>query len=242
MTTNVSEAQKVEETPLHNLFTREVRPIRDWYEWLEHWQAITTIEEMKGLLHSGFEKPIGYAGYSKKQLDAVDRIIFYFGIADGWAERCLLESPTDSGYIYYNFGWDNRGNRIKKSQSESRQVVAEKAFDVLCLNFFRPEMHEMQRDKNGYDNWERFIPYWEKEIATARLLPAIANFFRAEGSKFGSSSRLTIQIFRYVTMLGVAGDNREMIGIIQFLYPSLNHYDAPRLISYRWRITFIDRM
>src|ERR1035437_271149 len=49
---------------------------------------------------------------------------------------------------------------------------------MLCLNFFKPELHADQRDENYQECWER-------GTVTERLFPVIMNFFRPEKEKFG---------------------------------------------------------
>lgn len=152
---------------IHNLFTREVRPIHNWHEWLERWQSATTVEEMLGLLHTGFNVSLEHSQYGEKEYDSIDRDIFYFTIADGWADDYLLRTPLDEKK-HYPFGRDEHGRTVHKSASEIRQVVALKAFDMLCLNFFRVELKEDGR------------------IASARLFPIILDFFRIEQPHFGT--------------------------------------------------------
>lgn len=165
-----------EKQVIHNLFTREVRPIRNWHEWLERWQSAATVEEMLGLLHAGFSVSLEHSQYGEKEYDSIDRDIFYFTIADGWADDDLLRTPLDEKK-HYPFGCNEHDRTVQKSASELRQVVAHKAFDMLCLNFFRVELKE---DGRG----ERFGWRWGKEIASARLFPIILDFFRIEQSRF----------------------------------------------------------
>ena len=69
--------QKLEVQPVHDLFTREIRPIKDWQEWLERWQAAVTMDEMLGLLHVGFDHPVGqYAEHTRPKYDGINRILF----------------------------------------------------------------------------------------------------------------------------------------------------------------------
>jgi len=177
MTVQKNSVQKPPEAAIHSLFSREIRPIRNWNEWLERWQAAATIEEMLGLLHVGFDTSFGNWSHNTKKYDRIDRLIFYFGIADGWTSRWLLEKPEDRG-VEYEFGLNQSGQRDSKSPSELRRILALKAFDMLCLNFFRSELHASPTD----DNYQEC---WESVTFTERLFPVIMNFFRAEKGRFG---------------------------------------------------------
>lgn len=162
----------------HDLFSREIRPVHNWHEWLARWQAAVTLEEMLGLLHAGFSAELRVFRDDVREYDSTDRVLFYLTIADGWADSNLLEVPSDTGNKC-QFGRDRHGNVVWKSVIEMRQMVALKAFDMLCLNFFRVEL------KGGGRDGEGFAYVWEQQIASERLFPAIADFFRAEESRFG---------------------------------------------------------
>ena len=95
------------ESIIYNLFNREIRPIRNWCEWLEHWLLAATVEEMLGLLHAGFSVPFERSQYGEKEYDRVDRAVFYFTIADGWADKNLLKMPADK----------ERGEYLKRESS-----------------------------------------------------------------------------------------------------------------------------
>lgn len=161
----------VQETPvIHTHMSREIRPIRNWLEWLERWQAALCFEEMLGLLHVGMDVPTEHYHADGRRYDEVDRVIFYFSVADGWKSRWSLELPDD-GNTKYVVGRDNCGNLLQKSPSEMRQMLARKAFDILCQSFFKTEFHD---SRNGY------MPVWDSLITGDRLFPVIQNFFRAE--------------------------------------------------------------
>lgn len=147
---------------IHPLLTREVRPILNWYEFSVLWQEATTYEEMLGLLHIGFSLPYGSVGY-------VDRLIFYFNIADGWMDECSFQAPRDGDKEYQVVSVCER-NETKKP-CEFRRLLAHKAFDILCRHFFKAES-----DKSD----GRFGTKQGKWIASERLLPVIQHFFRVK--------------------------------------------------------------
>ncbi len=151
---------------------RPVRPIDSWNEWLAHWDNCKTAEEMIGLLHAGFRVSIGPPYYGAHEYDPIDRVILYLEIADGWWNSDLLRNSSDERYqeIQYDFGRDQHGNNQKRSASEMRQIVARKAFDVLCQDFFRVDLHAGRQG---------FAGDWRRVVASEKLFPVILNFFRA---------------------------------------------------------------
>lgn len=159
------------------LVSREVRPICNWHEFLLRWEAAVTIEEMLGLLHSGFSVScFGRAKHEESDYNQADRPIFFLRVADGWLEAEALRSPTDS-LVGYRYGIDKNGNSIHKSLSELRQILAMKAFDLLCLNFFCPQ-------EKGADGREgRFDRYWSLNIVREEFFPFLLDFFRVESHR-----------------------------------------------------------
>ena len=168
------------EVAVHTLFTREIRPIYNWHEWLARWQAAEDLQSMEGLLHVGFTVSLEQRQYNEKKYGWVDRYLFYFTIADGWADDYLLELPSD-GDTTYAFGRDSHGNMTWKRRCELRQQLARKAFDLLCLNFFKTEL-EIHRDQSYGD--------WEEMIISEQLFPVIQNFFRIEKDRFSDGMRI----------------------------------------------------
>ncbi|MCX6786572.1 MAG: hypothetical protein NTU85_02000 [Candidatus Kaiserbacteria bacterium] len=159
---------------IHTLLTREIRPIRNWYEWLLLWAKTETIEEMLGLLHVGFNVSLEKETPGELEYDEVDRIIFYFTMADGWADGPSLRLPND-GNKEYRTGFDLNGWVIKKRPFELRQQLAKKAFDMLCMNFFKTELRD---DRAGSS--PEFQTEWEKIVTSKRLFPIIQKFFEVK--------------------------------------------------------------
>jgi hypothetical protein len=178
---------KSEVEATHNLFTREIRPIRNWHEWLERWQAAVSLEEMLGLLHVGFNVSLDCSQWSEKIYSNIDRLIFYFMIADGWGDSSLLEIPEDRGNDY-QVGRDHNGNVIHKTPSELRQLLAQKAFGVLCQNFFKAELHE---GRNGFEG------DWETVVCSEQLFPIIQKYFRADDRRFSSGIHIRNLPYRH---------------------------------------------
>jgi hypothetical protein len=179
MNTEKSGKSTATEVPFHTLLTREIRPERNWHELMERWQAAVTKGDMEGVLHRGFSVSFEKGHYEEREYDHIDRLIFYFIIADGWNDHYQLYLPTDKKERYF-VGWDPNGNSVNKTQSELRQQLARKAFDVLCLNFFK-EVKLLGGGKYGNDfNYE-----WQKTIISGKLFPFIRHFFRAKKEHFG---------------------------------------------------------
>ncbi|HVN26264.1 MAG TPA: hypothetical protein VMT99_01240 [Candidatus Paceibacterota bacterium] len=171
MPANIEEKQEV---PIHDLFTREIRPLHNWNEWLERWQAAVTIEEMLGLLHVGFEVPMGTRHWEEKKYDHIDRVLFYMKMADGWSNGSLLKKAGDPDKEY-EFGQDKRGYVTKRKPHGMRQILAKKAFDLLCQNFFGS--FELEGSGKHGDEWNR---HWELDVVTPRFFPSLVKFFRTE--------------------------------------------------------------
>ncbi|MEK7117780.1 MAG: hypothetical protein AAB861_03335 [Patescibacteria group bacterium] len=166
--------------PYHTLLSRDIRPIRNWCEWLQRWQAAESFEEMLGLLHCGFNVSLERGEYGEKEHNQIGRLTFYFTIAAGWEDYILLRSPAD-GNRSYDLGRDASGNRVTKTTSELRQQLARKAFDILCLNFFKNYLEE-DRDR---ENW---MWKWVAIAVSEQLFPVIQSFFRAEKRQYGGIS------------------------------------------------------
>ena len=161
----------------HTTLTREIRPIRDLPEWFERWQAAATLEEMLGLLHVGFNMLIRQKSWEEKRgYDRIDLLTFYFTIADGWADSDLLELSGDSGKRY-RIRRDSSGDTIEKRPSEVREILAQKAFSMLCLNYFS----KVELLVKGLR--DEFSEIWTT-ITSERFFPVIQNFFRIQRRQF----------------------------------------------------------
>ena len=113
-----------------------------------------------------------------REFDGIDRLAFYFTIADGWNDYSLLQLPEDGYESKFELGWEPGERRERKTKSELRQVLARKAFDILCLNFFKNYLEE-DRDR---ENW---MWKWVEIAVSEQLFPIIQNFFRVEKGRYG---------------------------------------------------------
>ena len=177
-------SQNLPEVAIHTKFSREIRPIQDWPEWIEEWQATASLDGMLGLIHRGFELP-GWDSRNPTK-DYLHRIIFYFGIADGWANEYSLETKDERGHQpMYAYKVDPQcHNLLYLSESQARQKLAKMAFDQLALNFFKREL------RGGGRNGDDFNESWISLVASERLFPVIQNFFRAGKKDFLAPSAI----------------------------------------------------
>ncbi|MEY4602214.1 MAG: hypothetical protein RL292_155 [Candidatus Parcubacteria bacterium] len=148
------------------LLKLHVRPILNWHEFLNRWEATQDADTSIGLLHRGFKIPLEYRDFSEPRYTDFDRIKFYLSVADGWADVDLLCLPEDDAQSYL-VGYD-RLNAVYKQTSHFRQQVATKAFEILCGNFFKmpliDEMHEIRGE-------------WCGTVFSDELFPFIRSFF-----------------------------------------------------------------
>ena len=126
---------------INPLLQREIGKIRDWDHWEELWGKASTDDELLGLLH---------AGLGKFHESAV--VCFYLEIADGYRYESNFRKKEDSPYDSQEY-------------SERRRKVAEKAWKMLCLKFF----------KNT--NRDREKPSWFDDITNAALFEKLFWFF-----------------------------------------------------------------
>lgn len=113
--TNVpTEAGKSNKEPTHPLLGFTPTDFNSFEEWLEKWNGTTRLAERLGLLHSLIEG----GWWAKREL-----VSLFLEVADGYDHESNFVVHKE--YDAYN--------RIAKS----RKSIAEKAFAVLCLRFFK---------------------------------------------------------------------------------------------------------
>lgn len=171
------------EIPFRERFMHEVRPPSDWEDWLALATESKSIQQKLGLLHGIFEFEMGrgdwdtnlgeHGGY--REYSNVDRLEVLFAIADGWNDHYAFQTQGVSSRDEptYMMGYDKKQERrIQKSVRELRQMLARKAFDLLCLNFFRMDEPSPHSDR------ERIETDWLQRIVVSRVFPTIQQFFR----------------------------------------------------------------
>ncbi len=163
------------EVKIHTTLTRETRPYRNFHEVIEGWQAAKNQNEMLGALHWGYRVSLEKGSWQEREYDAIDRHIFYLTQADGWADEHLLQLPGDDRIKHYFVGYSSEGHQIYKRPAELRREVAQKAFDMFCLNFLG-KVQLFVRGRHG----DEFTREWEQTIISERLFPVIQRFYRAQ--------------------------------------------------------------
>jgi len=165
-------AVTTEVAAVNPLLAKKIRTTVNYHEWLALLNATDDADTIESCLHVGFKKSMEQGAYGEKKYDETDRIIFYFFLADGRTDNDSLRIPEDKDRACF-FGYDQWRSPIWKVPSKIRQYLAEKAFNMLCLNFFKIEVEKIGRD-------DEFGDFWHKLIRDDRLLPVIQNYFRAE--------------------------------------------------------------
>ncbi len=129
--------------------------IRTWADWQKLWSATNLFELRHGLLHCGFRV------HTEDPKDDVDRLLFYLELADG--HNSFERQGGD--------GWSNTYRQHKtalgdfKDEQSIREALAEKAYQVLAMSFFKLNEH------SGH-------LYWACNHADPRILEALIHFFR----------------------------------------------------------------
>jgi hypothetical protein len=204
------------------LLTREILPIKNWHEWLARWEDAKDFQWMESLLHVGFTIPLEKRAYGEKEYDEVDRNRFYLSIADGWADARLLELPTD-GDKRYLIGYNPSWNRIEKTLPEIRQQLAQKAFKMLCLNFFKVGLTA------GGDHGDEFNQIWQRSIVSERLFPSIQHFFRVVNN---GSSIPNLSSWRKEELHAQEEAVAFLVKLAKFMWgwrePTACHYDSDK--------------
>lgn len=148
-----------------------IRPRHNWHELVTTLNQTEILDEKINLLHRGFTVSLYKIRYGEPEYDRIDRLIVYFTFANGWADDRLLRTPGPDPYCVFI---DESGEEVRKSKSELRQKVAQKAFEQLCSKFFTME------HKGGGRYCDDSNEDWERLVVTERLFPVIQNFWRAE--------------------------------------------------------------
>ncbi|MFZ3043839.1 MAG: hypothetical protein WA058_01890 [Minisyncoccia bacterium] len=211
-----NDVASVPEAQPHKQFMQEVLPISNWGEWLELAKAAITLDQKLGLLHCAFGVELGQREYDPDMhkyppYTSTERLEFFFGVADGWlyGESFDFRTPEErferQGYpineTRYFSGYDKNGDRREQGKSQLRQQLATKAFDLLCLNFFR------MSEKREYRDTETPETKWLRKIVSGPLYPTIRKFFRVEKAEFGG-----VRI-RNLSIRSDARSNNEKIAI-----------------------------
>lgn len=128
-------------------------------QWLEEWNQATLAERMRELLFVGFNVS------SRSTEEQVNRLKHYLAVAEDHTGNAWIFSvaPIDDHEYHCNtvFG--------RKKMHELRPIIAQKAFEMLCLKFFKNES-QSEHDR----------PSWIFLMSREEVLKSILYFFRLE--------------------------------------------------------------
>lgn len=162
---------------INPLLSRKPLPISNWKEWLTHWENTTSLQEMLGLLHFGFDVE---TWSSQNEYTWKDRVLFYLSVADGWSDDMYLYVPDEDRECRYEIGRDKYGNGIQKTVRGLRQDVATKAASLVFK-----ELNQIPVAVSGKYGPEPNSA-WES-IFASDFFPYIQSFFRiTERSEFSN--------------------------------------------------------
>jgi hypothetical protein len=140
----------------HPLEGKGVTHIQSWGAWKERWEKESCTEILHSLLHFGF-------GVSADWNEAIERLCLYLEIADNGGERWGVFSSEDDRQFqaYKAFG------REVNTKAELREVLTQKAFPMLCQNFFK------NTAEHSYS-----LPSWVRMVIVPQVLAKLFWFFR----------------------------------------------------------------
>ncbi len=154
---------------LHPLRTKKILPISGWVEFLRLWENTSQLTLLESLLHSGFDVEMDQGGKYG------ERVGFYLTIANGWRDKDPVFNEGDWD-IASSILMKREGKEVKLHPHEIRQVLAKKAYNVLCLEFFR-KVSLLREDDPSWC----YTSVWEQLIFTEDFLPVLQEFFRPAG-------------------------------------------------------------
>jgi hypothetical protein len=164
---------------INPLIGKQIRPPYNWHESRSLWDAATTASQLESVLHTGFNVRTDKYAHNEPAYSHEDVIVFYFGVANGWAAAYdELRVAGDTAERLFS-GWDKSGCPILKTAWELRTGLARKAFDMLCTQFFCLNGHDEHEEcwRMRHDMRDAWQGYWAHEIATEKLFPCITEFF-----------------------------------------------------------------
>ena len=150
-------AQQIPQELGHVLTEKDVSCIASWKQWKERWEEESCVEILHSLLHFGFSVTVD--GYDE---DA-ERVCMYLNIADkGDSFLRVFQRSDDKDLHFYNtFG------REVRTTEDLRKVLSQKAFQMLCQNFF----------KNTSEK-DYYLPSWMPLAAHPQVFTKLFWFFR----------------------------------------------------------------
>lgn len=146
--------EKKQEAAVHPLENKKINYLSGWPQWKEKWDKETQVEILHSLLHFGFEVDL------EGSEEFIDRICLYFDIADRRFDFSLHGTPNDTYHYLKRF------DRDIHDTDNFRQVLGQKAFQMLCQNVFK------NTEKHDY-----YVPSWMRLATHPEIFPKILWFF-----------------------------------------------------------------
>lgn len=140
----------------HPLVAKNISCIGDWSRWKEIWRETSEVEILHSLLHFGFDV------YTRSE-EFTEKVNFYLELADGYRASYNFNSSSDPKWqcdLETPFG--------RKKFPEVRQVLSQKAFQILSQKIFKDS------SKDGG------LPSWMHMVIRKEVLEKIIWFFRPD--------------------------------------------------------------
>lgn len=176
MEADLAHNQTSKELVIRDLFSKPIRTRTSWRQWLVQWNGAETFEEMSNLLFDGFITPLkdgseymwGHREYTRE-----DRILFYLKQADGWDEYLFFDRKGDYS-TQYPLHERKTGKLEMQTMRDLRKKLAEKAFEELCVHFFKVSPSDPQREER-----HEWMHRWITKM-TPTVFAGVMSFYRIE--------------------------------------------------------------
>ncbi len=127
-------------------------------DWLSLWDNSLTHAQLIGLLHAGFDVPIGPSAWSD---DAVARLKHYLAYAPGWHANPRDFHRDDEPYEPDGYKDERR--------RQNRQEIAEKAFKMVAQHVLKPTIKR--------ERWDRMTQMSLEGLALSPAFAPLLEFF-----------------------------------------------------------------
>ena len=174
--------------PLMEPDKKDLHTLETWVNWLRAWFLARTFEELLSLLHRGFEVEMDHYWRSDLTFQGFEipldhRVIHYLRVADGYLAPFNFRGEDEvAGRVFY-LGRDQYGNSSREERYGLRQILAQKAYDMLAQKYFRKGLPKdwTGKDSDGDGNYGTGQDRWAIQNAFSEpLCSALCNFFRIE--------------------------------------------------------------
>ncbi len=153
--------------------SRRIRPIPNWEGWKKSWDQAEQVQDMCGLLHSGFDQSLHPKNSNSRLRDEWKPLVLYLDVADGWNDYFPGLLAQDETKYYFPLEDESPGD-ANKNETELRRIVSEKAHEVLMQRYFKTVLLRERycEDKDWLRKWE--------PVMTPEFLAQIVHFYRPE--------------------------------------------------------------